>query len=304
MCEEKAAVGVEDAAEREELGEPLAEGGGADAAGLAELASCHGPVGGAENLLDALFRRRTVRSWRRSRRRRVGGGGDAQCERVSVLVKLEGERGDGRSGAVLDGEGQAVLGAAEIEVAVAPCVKLGRAAECLSGAGGSGFAGVVDKNDGGTQAALELAQEVEERGDLGRSILVDAMETDERIEHEEPGAQGIDGLAQAIAVGRSVEAEHGDGDDVDIERIERDAGSRGDTGEALADHGERVLGSEEEHGPGDARRKLAQARRAGGDGDGEIEGEEGLAALGLAAEDADRLVDPEGLDEPAWAVCR
>lgn len=120
MCEEKAAVGLEDAAEREELGEGLTEGGGADAAGLAELASCHGPVGGAENLLDALRGGRTVRSRSRRRQRGVGRGGDAQGKRVSVLVKLEGERGDGRSGAVLDGEGQAVLGAAEIEVAVAP----------------------------------------------------------------------------------------------------------------------------------------------------------------------------------------
>lgn len=217
-------------------------------------------------------------------------------------MKLERKRGDGRGGAMLDGEGQAVLRAAEIEVTVPPCVELGGAAKCLSGACGGGFAGMVDENDSGAQAALELAEEVEEWGDLGRGILVDAMETDERIEHEEPGAQGIDGLAQAVAVGRSVEAEHRDGDDMDVERIERDAGSRGDTGEALADHGERVLGREEEHGPGDVRRKLAQARCAGGDGDSEIEGEEGLAALGLAAEDADRLVEPEGLDEPAWAV--
>ena len=36
--------------------------------------------------------------------------------------------------------------------------------------------------------------------------------------------------------------------------------------------------------------EAAQAGDAGGDGDGEIEGEEGLAALGLAADDADGLL--------------
>ncbi len=90
MCEEQAGVGLEDAAEREELGERLAEVGGADAAGVAELAASHGLAGGAEDLLDALFWRRTVRSRRRSRERRVGGGGDAQGERGAMLVKLEG----------------------------------------------------------------------------------------------------------------------------------------------------------------------------------------------------------------------
>ncbi len=131
---------------------------------------------------------------------------------------------------MLDGEGQAVLGAAEIEVTVAPGVKLRGAAEGLSGAGGGGFAGMVDENDGGAQGALELAEEVEERGDLGRGVLVDAMETDEGIEDEEPGAQCLDGAAQAVTVGRSVEAERRSGDDVDVERIEGDAGSRGDAG--------------------------------------------------------------------------
>ena len=104
------------------------------------------------------------------------------------------------------------------------------------------------ENDSGAQAALELAEEVEERGVFGGGVLVDAMEADEGIEHEEPGAQGIDGAAQAVTVGRAVEAKHRDGDAMDIEGIERDAGSRRDAGEALADHGERVLGREEEHG--------------------------------------------------------
>jgi hypothetical protein len=67
MCEEKAGVGLEDAAEREELGERLAEGGSADAASIAELAAGQRSVGGAEGLFDALLRGRPVRS-RRGRR--------------------------------------------------------------------------------------------------------------------------------------------------------------------------------------------------------------------------------------------
>ena len=56
---------------------------------------------------------------------------------------------------MLDGEGQAVLGAAEIEVTVPPCVELGGAAKCLSGACGCGFAGMVDENvDGRLKARI------------------------------------------------------------------------------------------------------------------------------------------------------
>jgi hypothetical protein len=43
--------------------------------------------------------------------------------------------------------------------------------------------------------------------------------------------------------------------------------------------------------------EAAQARDAGGDGDGDVE--EGLAAFGLAADDADGLLGPQAGDEPA-----
>ena len=42
----------------------------------------------------------------------------------------------------------------------------------------------------------------------------------------------------------------------------------------------------------------------GGDRDGQIQGEEGLAALGLAADDADGLVGPQAVDEPALLLGR
>src|SRR4051812_15801722 len=43
-----------------------------------------------------------------------------------------------------------------------------------------------------------------------------------------------------------------------------------------------------------------QARCTRGDGDREVEGEPGLAALGGSPEDADGTARPEGVDEPAW----
>jgi len=44
---------------------------------------------------------------------------------------------------------------------------------------------------------------------------------------------------------------------------------------------------------------VAQARGSGGNRDGEVEGEEGFAAFGLAADDSDRLFGPQRGDEPA-----
>lgn len=44
--------------------------------------------------------------------------------------------------------------------------------------------------------------------------------------------------------------------------------------------------------------EAAQARGGGCDGDGQVEGEEGFAALGLAADDADRFVRPQPADQP------
>ena len=51
--------------------------------------------------------------------------------------------------------------------------------------------------------------------------------------------------------------------------------------------------------PASRHGEAAQARDAGGDRDGEVEGEERLAALGLAADDADGLLGPQPGDQPA-----
>src|SRR3990167_6832591 len=60
-----------------------------------------------------------------------------------------------------------------------------------------------------------------------------------------------------------------------------------------------VLCAVQEHGALDADGKAAQTGSAGGDGDSHVEGEEGLAALGLAADDADGFEGPQAVDKPA-----
>ena len=54
-----------------------------------------------------------------------------------------------------------------------------------------------------------------------------------------------------------------------------------------------VLGTERQDRTGADGGEVAQAGDAGGDGDGDVEGQHGLVALGLAAADATGLVAPQ-----------
>ena len=70
----------------------------------------------------------------------------------------------------------------------------------------------------------------------------------------------------------------------------------------MADNRQRVFRREDQHRPGAADREPAQAGSAGGDADGDIQRQEAFAALGLAAEYADRLIGPESFDQPLRLV--
>jgi len=89
---------------------------------------------------------------------------------------------------------------------------------------GGALAGMVDEEDGAVELTLEVAQIGEQGGDLGGGIFVEAMQAHEGIEAEERGAQGLDGGAQARLIAGVIQAEAGDGDDVDVQRGEVDAG--------------------------------------------------------------------------------
>lgn len=92
----------------------------------------------------------------------------------------------------------------------------------------------MHEQDGEVEAALELAQVGEQRGDLARCVLVDAMQSDERIEDEELGAQLGDRVSEAVAVALDVDPDRWRGDDVEVEVGEIAAGGERDAGEALA----------------------------------------------------------------------
>ena len=128
------------------------------------------------------------------------------------------------------------------------------------------------------------------------------MQAHERIEDEQARLQARDGLGEAAAVGLHVETDGGRGDDEDVEIGERDAGGLADAVEAAAHDVERILGGKEQHAARARHAEAAQAWDAGGNGHGDVEGEERLAALGLAADDADGLLGPQAGDEPAMLL--
>jgi hypothetical protein len=225
---------------------------------------------------------------------------EVEGEIFVVALEREGEAVEAGGGAVFDGEQEVLSFAAEIEVAVAPAVEIGAAAEGLSGAGVAGaFSGMMHQEDGGAEASLQGPQVGEQGRDLGDGVLVTGVEPHEGIENEQRGLHGLDGLLERLAVVEGVESDLGSDDGEHVEGREVDAGFSGDALESAADDVGVIFGRVEEHAPGLVDGKVAEARGAGSDGHGEIEGEEGLARLRLAADDADGLVGPESLDKPA-----
>jgi hypothetical protein len=180
-------------------------------------------------------------------------------------------------------------------------VELGRAAQGLPAAlVGGALAGVMDERDSGVKVTLQIAQVGKEWCDLGGGVFVDAMQTHEGVEHEQFWLQQGDRGGQRLSVIVVIEPERRHGDEVNVKAFEVDAGYGGNSLEALAHDKGCVLGGEQQYGTTLAGWKAAQAGAAGSNGDGKIESQEGLAALGFAADDADRLSAPQAFDQPAW----
>lgn len=170
----------------------------------------------------------------------VVAGDEAKTERV---------RRSG--GAMLDGEDESILMAPDVEVGVSPSVEVTATAEGEAGLGArrAALAGVMDDEDGDVELPLERAEVAEERGDLAGVVLVDAVQSDEGIEDEQARRTTANGVPEAGLIAGAVEAQDGDGDDVDGEMGEVDAARLADASKPRLDDGARVLGHVEEDGP-------------------------------------------------------
>jgi hypothetical protein len=147
---------------------------------------------------------------------------DFEREGVTALSEFDRHRLCRRCGAMLDGEGEIIAVAAQIEIGVPPGVELGGAAQRLTGADtATTLLGVMDDEHGDAMPALQLAQVGEQRGDLAAGVLVDAVETYEWIEDEQARLQSGDGLGEVAAVGIQIEPDGRRGDDLDVENLSR-----------------------------------------------------------------------------------
>lgn len=201
---------------------------------------------------------------------------------------------------MLDGEGEIFGLSLEVEVRVAPSMKLGATPQCLSGTEVvSSFSGVVNDDDGQLKQTLEFTEVSQNGGDIGRRIFVDTVEAHEGVEEQEAWSQLLDCMPKPVLILASVEPERWSGDDLNVELGEAEIGDVTDPFEPAANNLKRILGCVEENASGAANGKMSKTRRAGSDGDGHIENEEALTGFGLAADDPDRLVGPQAFDEPS-----
>ena len=189
----------------------------------------------------------------------------AQGGPLSIIGEFDLDIVEAGRGAMLDGHDDLVVAPAQVQVAVAPGVEFRRTAKRLAGSGGSALAGVVDEHHGGREAALQIAQEPEDGGDVGDGILVDAMQAHQGVEDEQAWPDALDGLVQALAVVAVVEAQDGDIDDGDVEGVEVGAGGAGDALQASAHDVPGVLGGEHQDRSALVGFEASQARDAGGD---------------------------------------
>jgi hypothetical protein len=144
--------------------------------------------------------------------------GHGECEmRCAILgAQFKRKRVERSRIALLDDEGECVGLSAEVEVRVAPCMEVARAAETKPGLRlpDARLTRVVDHEDGEVVLALEVAEVGEDARHLERRVLVDSVESHEGIEHEQPGLEFGDRHGQALLIAGRIETKTGREDEV------------------------------------------------------------------------------------------
>ena len=90
---------------------------------------------------------------------------------------------------------------------ITPSVQLTASPQRLARPRGAALARVVDEQHGSFEAALDVAQEAEDGGDVGDGVLVDAVQSDQGVEDQEARCDALHGLLQTAPVVGIVEAQ-------------------------------------------------------------------------------------------------
>ena len=221
-------------------------------------------------------------------------------EGIGALGERQGDAGDGGGGAVLGGEDDAVVAiAAKIEVGIAPGMELGGAAQGLAGADGA--APFLAWWTTATATAWRRCRSRRKASTGATSPLAFSSMRCRRTNGSRMSSRGFRAATVSSRRPRSVSRSR--------RRLgavitwtssvgEAAAGGGADAVKAAADDVQRVLGGIEQDATGARHREAAQAGSAGGDRDGEVQRQEGFAALRFAADDADGFIGPQAGDQP------
>ena len=86
-------------------------------------------------------------------------------------------------------------------------MQVGAAAERLTEIASSALGHMVNDEDGDVVTAVEFAKKAEQAGDICSTVLVQAMQTYERVEHEQLGPDRGDRGVERASVALYVEAQ-------------------------------------------------------------------------------------------------
>ena len=234
--------------------------------------------------------------------RQRGGGGAVETQGQRLLAAADKAQQNGLGsggGAMLDGEQQAVVGAAgEIAGGVGPGVQVRGAAQGLTEVAAAAFGHVVDEDDSQLMAAVEFAQKAQQSGDVGGAVFVEAVQPDQRIEQQQSGAQGAEGVVEGVLIAVAVEAQAGSGNHVQVEGSQVEAAVAAQLRHPIAHPRQRILCEVDQRRTWSEHLEPVESRGGGRDRDRQIEAEPRFAAFGRAPDDADGGGAPQVADQP------
>lgn len=167
---------------------------------------------------------------------------------------------------------------------------------------GGALARMMHEGNGRGVIALQAAQIGEQGGDFRGDVLVDGVQTHQRVKQDEVRPEKSHGRLQGLLVLLAIEPQRRHGDDMDIQALEFDACGMGNALETTSDDLRGILGGKQQDASGSRDLEVAQTRGAGGDRDGEIKRQKRFADLRFTSEDSAAVGAPQAFDQPGLLV--